>query len=480
MTTKWHLRHEEHGNKPWKVQREALNRAEGRDRYGWFLEQGLGKTSLALNEFVDLYRKNLVDGMLVFCPNSFKIDWSMAPGEWGVPEIVGGYHPQLKTDRLVDQKGWLLATNYEAARAGAGDRIRSLLGSRRVYVVLDESLALGNPSTSTTKACIDICKRAAYVRLLNGTPTARDVMHYWGQLRAIGRLEGTNQYSFRGRFAKMGGYKAKQVVGIRNEKQLAKILDECSFRALKKDWRKDLPPQVFSHVRLEMTPRQRVHYREMVEDFLTMVGGCCTDENGMMVMAPMVLTQMDKLRQIASCLVIQDGKHAWLEDPNNNPKIRALMDIIESGGTKVIVSHYYRPTSGLLLQVLAGMGYDPAYIWGSEDPKLIADNKDRFNRDPKCRVMVGQQGATFRGHTLIGGKGDDRCNRMVFFENSFSYYQRVQMQDRIHRGAQDQECQYFDLITSPIEQVLVDVLHERKDFADAMDKIVLAAQHSKR
>lgn len=472
MAAKWHLTHAEHGNKPWAVQAEALRRAGDRWGYAWFLEQGLGKTSLALNDYVDKFKRGLVDTMVVVCPESFKIDWSLAPVEWGVPEISGFYHPKIKAPKLTGKGPVLWAVNYEAVRTATGKHIAELMTRSRVYLVVDESLALGTPGSATTKASIQLAKGAKFVRLLNGTPTARDVLHYYGQLKTIGELEGKNQHSFRNRYATMGGFRGKKVVGVKNEEELGRLLDVCSFRALKADWRKDLPPQVFTKIRLEMTPRQRSYYREMVEDFLTIVG---EDENNLIVQAPLVLTQMDKLRQIASCLAMQDGDHRWLEEPVDNPKVQALEEILDHGPTKAIVSHCYRPSGEMLLRVLTRAGYDPVFIRGNEDPALLRDNKDRFNNDPKCRVIVCLQAAAFRGHTLIGGKGKDRCNRMVFFENSFSFYQRVQMQDRIHRGAQDQECQYFDLVTSPIEQVLVDTLKMRKDFADAMDKVMLAA-----
>lgn len=465
----WHLKHAEHGNKPWAVQAEALRRSKGKSRYAWFLEQGLGKTSLALNDYYDHYLRGEVDLMVVVCPNSFKSDWALAPAEWGIPQVPGSWHPKAKIEQLTGRGPGVIAVNFEAVRSGAGTALGALARRSKLYLALDESLALGTPSSDTTKACIQLARQCAVVRLLNGTPTAKDVTHYYGQLKALNELDGLNQYGFRNRFAIMGGFKGKQVTGIRNEEELARILARCSFRALKADWRKDLPPQVFTPVHLEMTPTQRHHYQEMALEFLTIYG------DGLNVVAPMVLTQMEKLRQIATGLLMQDGEHAWIMKPALNPKLKATTTLLGSGPTKAIVTYQYRPTGDMLMSALEDAGYEPATIRGELDPKELADHKERFNKDPKCRVIACQTAASFRGHTLIGGKGEDRCNRMIFFENSFSWYQRVQMQDRIHRGAQDQECHYYDLITSPIEQVLVNALKSRKDFADAMDQIAKAA-----
>ena len=460
--TKWHLVHAEHGDKPWAVQAEAAKLSAGKDRYTWFLEQGLGKTSLALNEFVECYNRGIVDVLLVICPNSFKTDWADAPAEWGVGHIRSGYWPRSGMPK--NEKGpCLLSINFEAVRTGAYVLAENLLRSRRVMVVVDESLALGNPRSDTTKSVISLCHLATIVRLLNGTPLAKDVTNYFGQLKALDELRGMNPFSFRNRFAVMGGYMDRQVVGIKNEDQLYDILDRCSFRALKKDWRKDLPPKVYSTIKLAMTTKQRKHYREMLEEFFT-------DVRGLEVSAPIVLTKLDKLRQIASCLAMQDDKYEWLEKPSANPKVSATHDIIESGDTKTVVVHYYRPTGEMLLESLKK--YNPAFIRGQMSPADVKEQKRRFNDDPDCRVIVTQQGAAYRGHTLIGGKGTNRANRMVFFENSFSYYQRSQIEDRTHRGAQDQECHYFDLVVSPVEQKILRALRGRKDVAAAIDDIL--------
>lgn len=459
---KWHLSHDEHGKKPWLVQLAAMQKSHGKDRYAWFLEQGLGKTSLALNEYVQCYDHYIVDLMVVICPNSFKSDWALAPEEWGVGKIKSGYWPKYKMP--LDEEGpAMMAINFEAARNNAYEYLEGLLRSRRVMLVVDESLALGNPSSDTTKRVVSLCHVATMVRLLNGTPIAKDVVDYFGQLKALDQLNGMNQYSFKNRFAVLGGFMGKQVKGMKNEDELYDILNRCSFRALKKDWRSDLPPKLYSTIHVPMTPKQTRHYREMAEDFFTEI-------QGNEVSAPIILTKMDKLRQIASGFAWQDGKLSWIEKPMNLPKLAAVLDVLDSGPTKAIVVYNYTPTGDMLVEALKK--YCPAFLRGKMTPTDIKQNKDRFNNDPKCRVIVAQEAASFRGHTLIGGKGDDRANRMVFYENSFSYYHRVQIEDRIHRGAQDQECSYYDLVSSQIEKIVLRTLKGRKNMTSAIDDMV--------
>lgn len=466
----WHLNHRVFGNKPRAVQAEGMRRAKGHRKFGQWLEQGLGKTALALNEFVN---SDDTDINIVIAPNSFVGDWVMAPDEWGVPWLKTGLRRRDPMPANHDQY-MLYAVNYELVREKEYNRsLQKLMDYRPCMLTIDESSAIKNPGTSTYRAVLELAKRAVMVRELNGTPLTQDVRDYYGQLRALGQLNGMEPVVFRNKFAEMGGYFNKQVTGTRNEEELARILDGCSFRALKKDWRKDLPPKIYIPVHLEMSKRQIAHYSTMMEEFYAIVDG---EE----ITAELVLTQMGKLRQISSCVLLDQGKHWFFEEPKDNPKLKATFDIIASCPGKVIVSHFYKPTGEMLYEAMVKAGLKPARIRGQMKPEAILEQKKMFNEDSDCRVLIGQQDATARGHTLIGQKGRDRCSTMVFFENDFSYYWRSQMEDRNYgRDEEDIGSTVFDLITSPMDQIGVDILTRKKDLAQMMDKIVAQVRRDK-
>lgn len=469
MTVRWHLRHEVHGDKPWAVQAEAMRRAAGRPRFGQWLEQGLGKTALALNEFIDA---DDVDVMLVIAPNSFKSDWKLAPAEWGLPFIQSGMWP--KDPLPLDGDGFALyAINYESVRYNAHKtnngyvRLMELMERRNVMLVIDESKAIGNPSSDTTKGVQHLANKAKMVRLLNGTPMTESVMDYYGQLRTLDQLRGMTSSSFRKRYATVGGFMGRQITGISDERkrELAKLLDSCTFRALEADWRKDMPILINAAVHVEMTDKQRDHYMTMLEEFYVQL----EQEN---LTVNLVLTQQEKLRQISSCLVQKDGITHWLEEPKDNPKLKAVLDLADAAPTKFIVSHMYRQSGELLFDQLRRKGYDPVRIQGSMEPDELQRVKERFNRDSKCRALVGQEVATARGHTLIGETGNDRCTRLFMYENHFGLYWREQIKKRNHRGAQDQPCTVWDIVTSPMDQIIIDRLTGKKDRAEMMDALV--------
>ena len=463
---KWHLNHAKYGNKPWAVQQAYIDAAEGHDRFGSFLEQGLGKSASNLNEYIN---SESVDLNIVLAPSSFVGDWPLAPEEWGLGFLQTGMYPR---DPLpLSWESGLYTFSHETLRGSLNARnaLLRVLKERRCLLTFDEATGIKNPTSLLAKYMVsEAVKHAKMVRLLDGTPIVQNVMDYYAKLRCLGEVNGMNPYVFRNRFARMGGFMGKQITGMANEEELARILNRCSFRALKKDWRKDMPDQIERPIRIEMTDNQRKHYRTMLEEFYATVGDVDPEE----INADLVLTQRMKLQQISSCMLMKDGKAHWIEEPKNNPKLRAIKDTLEIGQGKAIIVYYFDPSGRMLIDEMTKEGLNPAWIVGKMKPDEIIEQKRRFNRDPTCRVIVAQQDQGSRGHTLIGEPGDDRCNMTFYYENSLSLMHRLQMNDRNHRGEQDQVCYLIDLICGPIDQINVDILTGKRTMAQGMDALI--------
>lgn len=447
-TPTWHLS----GPKPYDVQIEGMKRVRDHKQYGWFLEQGLGKTALQLNDYIE----NMdTDTAFVICPNSFKGDWGYAPSEWGVPEITTSIWPFDEMRKGTSDHPHFNIMNFEAVRSSGYDAVRAVIDKRPCALIIDESSACKNFKAKTTKAVLDLTKRVGPVRLLNGTPMVQNPMDLFPQLKMLGELDKVNPFAFRNRFTVMGGWMGKQVVGVKNEDELHELQARCSFRALKSDW-SDLPEKIPVPIRLEMTDRQRKHYKEMLDDFYTLV-------KGMEFSAPMVLVQLDKLRQITSGILMDGERFKLIEEPARNPKIRAALDLMENGTGKMIITHFYRPMGQVIIEEMRRMGLNPAYIRGGMAPIELKEQKDKFNKSSDCRVLVGQINATCMGHTLIGGEGNDRCHKLFFHDSTFSLRDRKQMEDRNHRGAQDRACLIYDPIMSPIDEAQAKAIKKKTD-----------------
>lgn len=455
----WHL-----SGKPYDVQVEGMRRVRGHDRFGFWCSQGLGKTALTINDYIENFSE--YDTVFVICPNTFKQDWVAAPGEWGVPAIRGSVWPYDDFKFGTTDNPHFNVMNFEAVRSSGYDAIRDMMDKRKCALICDESSAIKNFKSQTARAVLDLSKRTKTVRLLNGTPMSQNVMDLFPQLKVLGELSGMNPYVFRNRFAVLGGFMGKQVVGVKNEQELQEIQLRCSFRALKEDW-SDLPEKIYIPLRLEMTDRQRRHYKEMLTDFITIV-------NQHEFTSSMVLGQMEKLRQLASGCLMDGDKFELLMEPKDNPKIKAALDLMEAGDGKMILVHFYSKMGTIIYDFMKKKGLNPSFIRGGMKPDEIKDQKVKFNTDPSCRIKIAQIDATHLAHTLLGGEGRDRAHKMFFHDGTWNLKVRQQMEDRFHRGVQDRACLYYDPVLSPIDDAQRTALLKKADLVSLVVDAVRA------
>jgi hypothetical protein len=466
----WLLKHKVAGDKPWAVQVEGMRRSEGHDKFGQYLECGLGKTSLTFNEYLN---DSDVDLMVVFAPNSFKQDWVLVPEAWGRPDVPAWSYP--KHPLPFNEEIGIYAVNYEAARSNIFPELQRLFKTRKVFMVIDEATAIMNPQSLITKGVRELAKDATKVRVLNGTPYTKNVMDYYSPMRCLGQFNGFKPASFKARYGISGGFMGKQLIGVNPEREheLMRLIDQVSFRALKSDWRKDLPPQIqVDPVHVEMTSKQLKHYREMLEEFYTVVGD-------LEVSADVAVVQMGKLRQISSCMVMDGDQLRFIEEPKDVPKFRAAFDIHESGPGKSLLVYVHKQVGVALLDMAVKLGLNPAHFRGGMKDDEKIEQKRKFNDDPDCRVMVCQELATCRGHTLIGGDKENSCNSTVFVEQDFALWERLQMLDRNFRGAQQEPCTIYDIVTSPMDQFIVDTLRSKREMSDRMDELQIMVRQRK-
>lgn len=461
----WHLK-----TKPFKVQEEALRRAEGQQGYGWFMEMGLGKTSTALNEFISLLIQDRVNGMFVVCPNTVKSSWL---DEYNKNELKNaGIELAIWPDKFEKMpKMGIFVMNYESTITDRGQKaIEEFFTNRKVYMVADESHRIKNYKAATTKVALVIKKEAAITRALTGSPMTLNVMDYYSQLRFIGQLSGMNPIAFRATFARTGGYMGKQIIGVLNKDVLAGILAKCSFEALKKDWRSDLPPKSYTIRELELTNEMKNHYKEMRDEFITVV-----DDEA--VTAKMVISQMMKLQQISSGFIMKDGVTFPIVSPDKIPKMIEIQDVIESVKGPVIVFAQYTSSIRLLRGALGdSFKTDPAYIVGGMKTEEVVEQKRRFNSG-ETKIIVCQTQTGSLGHTLLG-PDDNQCCTTIFYENNYVLGDRIQAEDRNHRHGQfSDNVLYVDFISSEIERKVISSLQRKMDVIKSIREAAKEARH---
>ena len=465
-----------------QVQIEALKFGRGKRGVGYFLEMGLGKTILALEEFqravtpideIELRATRLV----VVAPNSFKSGWADEIEDKNFPFV---HHIFVSGSKANDaflsiqryEKPPALIINYEAIRSP--EVLLKLLAWMRVkpsMLALDESIQIKTHDSKQTKAALNLAQQAVIVRLLTGLPQTQGPHDLYPQLRAIGLFAGMKFWAFRNTFCQMGGWENKQVVGVKNAETLARIMAPAIFQARKADWLPMLPRKDFSIRGYEMSGEQAAQYKQMRDEFLLEL------ENDEIVAVDIAVSKYEKLSQIQCGFILdEEGNPRVLVEPEANPRLLCLIDLLSQIESKVVVIYRHRYSFEILATALSA--YFPAWIKGQMKPEETGFQKRRFNVDSTCRVMLGQADSIKYGHTLLGGEDPkDHCSTMIFFESSYSLDTRTQDEDRIHRrGARGENCLYIDFAGTDIDRRVVRALQKKQNLYEAVFSKLRAAE----
>ncbi len=446
----WHLK-----GQPHKVQIEAFKRAARRNGFAYFMEMGLGKTATTLNEMVEAGAEH--DAYVVLCPNSMKQVWAEEAETWGLPYKVMVW-PKVATCMAANQGNTLLIMNWEALLGKGGQYLHRYMRDRSIYLAGDESIFIKNPRAKRTKVFLSLVEMVKTVRLLSGKPIVNSPLDIWAQLRAIGAPVSRNPYAFRNHFCVMGGWQGKQIVGAQNQEELARVIAGHSFQATKAEWT-DLPEKIYTRREYEMTKDQARYYKTMMDDFMVEL------ESGA-VTAPMVVTQLNKLQQIASGFIYkEDGRGTPILGKAEPPKIALVKEILEEVNGKVIIFVKYRFSGEMLAEAFEQEGV--VTLRGGQSREEQKAAMDAFNKDDGVRVCVAAVSSAKYGLTLLGSGGQP-CHTTIYYENDFSLDTRAQSEDRNHRHGQRNAVTYIDLVGSPVERKVIKALQKKENLVKSL------------
>lgn len=436
--------------------------------WGHLMEMRLGKTPTALNEFALFHKYYDFNLLIVLSPNSYKEDWAAEAEKYKLPVPAWPYE-QSKLPHAINfvekNKGkCALIVNYEATYYDQTLAFLLPLIGPKTMIAADESIKLKNPEGLFFKGGMALAKEAGVTRIMTGLPLSQGPQDFYSQGRFIRMYSGTSYYAYRGKYCKMGGFKSKKIVGVKNFEQLTAEIKGNSFIAKRRDWGNQTPASYFT-VKTTLTAEQKRLYTEIDNEFVTLL------EDGTEISADQVMGKLMKMQQISSGFVYtEDGKAIEIMDPRKTPKMTRLIELLEDEiPGKLVVPFHYAKSGDMLLETLAK--YNPATIrgdaWMRTNSRDAMSEKARFNRDPSSRVMVLQIAAGKYGHDLSGVE-QDRCSTMAFFENTYSLDDRGQIEARNTTAFQTWDNVYLDLVSSPVEKKAVDALVAKENIVETV------------
>jgi hypothetical protein len=468
--------------KPYEHQKKALVLGRDEDEFGYFMDQGTGKTKVLIDDAAHNFRQGKIDALLVIAPNSVKTNWvswegademrHMPPdvkyikGVWmsdaNAAEIRRWKDFEIAISKREPNQLIVLSVNVDAiAIPRVFTFLEKFVVAFRTMICVDESTRIKTPSAQRTRAAKKLGARTVKRRILTGTSIIKSPLDAYSQFEFLNPdiLRFGSFYAFRNRYATMGGFENRVVLHYKNLDELSARIASASFRVTK-DECLDLPPKVYQKRHVTMTKRQGELYNTMRQEMIA-------ENKGNRVEAPIVLTQMLRLQQITSGylpLLNSVGEVIGAQEimeAKHNPKFKEVMDIIdESGEQKVIVWCRFTHEIDAILTLLAKEGIKAVRFDGSVNDRDRKANREAFQNDPTVKVFVGNAAAGGIGLNLYA------ATVAIYLSNSFDTEQRVQSEDRCHRIGTTRSVTYYDIIVpATVDVKIIATLRNNKRIA---------------
>lgn len=431
--------------------------------FGFLYEMGCGKTLTAIATMGAAYQMGAIKKVLIVAPTSVCSVWpkefdEYADFKYNVAVLLGEKQKRLATLRSLDAfpfKALRVAViNYESTwREGLYEALQEWAPD---MVIADESQRIKEPSAKQSKALHRLGDIAKYKLILSGTPIQNNAIDLFSQYRFLDpTVFGTNFYAFRSRYAIMGGFDRRQIVGYKDLDKLIQKEHSIAYRVTK-DEALDLPEQTFLNRYIPLDGAAKNLYDRIKRDSFAEL------ENGGQITAPTVLTKLLRLQQFTGGFIQADeGTRPELVFKG---KIDAMGDILDDyvidAGKKLVIFCRFRPEIDLIGEALKKRRIKYAAIFGDikiEDRgPIVAD----FQSNPETKVFLAQIDTAGLGITLTAA---DTC---VYYSVNFNYAAYSQSLARIHRIGQRNACTYIHLVVEKsIDETVLKALARKEDLA---------------
>lgn len=286
-------------------QEEGLRRTLEEPFFPLFMEQGTGKTPIAIKSLEERYKRGEVTRVIIFAKNTLLYNWELEiqkfleipKTQYSIERLKArnkkertqkfkefiSQDPELLTLKELQAKGYkgtkadilkehkskllILLVNYEKALTKV--MYSELKSYKPQMLIVDESHKLKNRNAQTAKNIYRLTRATKYRIIMTGTPTDGGYEDLFMQYKILDEdIFGTNYRLFEDRYIQKGGYMGYNIVGYKNEDEIKQIIKDTSYRVTLEENVK-LPPLTLEYQTCELPTKARKAYREMDSDMVT-------------------------------------------------------------------------------------------------------------------------------------------------------------------------------------------------------------------
>ena len=437
----------------------ALNLVnKGSKGIAYLMDMGTGKTITSIALVGSLLEQSKFHNLLIVCPKSIVGVWQeefqkFADYRYALTVLDGSLEKKKSAFKYMTGTALqVIVVNYESCW-----RLESEIAKWKPdMIICDESSKIKNPTTSQSKALHRLGANSKLNLILTGTPITNNPLDFFSQYKFLDeQILGSSFYLFRNRYAVMGGYQNRLVIGYRHLAELVEKVHKIAYR-IKIEDAVDLPPFIDETRTITLEPKAQAMYKMIAEDCYAKLN------NETDVTARNILTQLLRLSQVTGGYIRNDNNSDALQV--SSAKMDALEDIVDTcveEGRKVVVFARFVPEIEAIARMLQKKGIGYSLIYGATKDR--AEQVKKFQEDPETKVFVGQLQTTGMGLTLTA------ANVAVFYSLDFSYANYEQSRARIHRIGQKEKCLYIHLVCkNTVDEKVMKALQKKGDIAKLM------------
>jgi hypothetical protein len=451
---------------------------------GLFLEQGLGKSKIAIDLMSHHYAEGNIRNVIIVTHNTVLSEW-----EYGQIPMHAWNPSRIRTHRY-DSKGkpkefanfcsWntdllkVLLINKEAftgTRMNPLGNIAKLIASGTTMIIADESTFLKNYKSLRSKTWRKVREYCEFCYIMTGTPEPNSPEDWFGQLAMLDkRILGVNSLTkFKNVYCdveKIYGtgqtYAPTRVVDLKDREAFYEKISPFTVRLKKADVLKDLPPKRYQKLYVDLAEDAQKAYNDIKANASALLTNEAETKGQVTVTS--ALTQLIRLQTVSSGFVKDDEGviHRF-----NNAKAEVLGDLV-ADDQPTIVWCRFRETVAMLSEKHP----NAVILRGGMKQNEVTNAINAF-RNGESKMLIATTEAASTGLTFVN------CSRNVYFENSFSYEQRAQSEDRTHRiGQVADSVDYIDLVgcvggRPTVDEYIVKVLTKKGSVLNSMPSLDL-------
>lgn len=453
---------------PFKHQFDALQLTRGLEYAALLMETGTGKTKVAIDTAAHLYSHRQISGILIVAPKTICRNWSDKEIPTHLPDqikrkIVMWGSKTVKLDKALHglyhncfDTLAILIVNVETLHGNrCYDECEKFLKTKSILMIIDESTTIKNPKAVRTKAAIALGKMAKYRRIMTGTPATENPMAFFTQFEFLkkGSLGSNSYYGFRNTYGVLkkryvNGRSFDEVIGYQRLGDLKDRVAQHSYRVLKNECL-DLPDKVYEIRYIDPSIEQQRVYELIRNETMALL------QNGDLVLAPLMITQILRMRQALCNLTSAEGKEQPIDD--KYPRIEEISKIVdESGSQQVLIWATFIKNIKNIAEALPGSRVIYGDVKAEERQQAVADFQEGKFKVLVMQPRTGGYGLTLTAATLV-----------IYHDNDWSLESRIQSEDRCHRIGQKNAVTYIDLVAATtIDEKIRDALVKKRELAD--------------